>query len=156
MKTERRTAIKKMFASTLGLAGLSIVAKAGSFEKKITDNVVDFQDRQRQPPLFPGHTKFGNLVFVSGKGAHVEPFTIENHTEIVLKSLEEELIRAGSSMEKCLKATVYLNDIADYDGMNAVYRGRFGANPPCRSTIAVAKGGVPGDSLVEIDVIAYI
>ena len=107
-------------------------------------------------PLFQSNTKFGNLVFIAGKGAHVAPFTIEAHTEIVLKELESELIKAGSSMEKVLKVTVFLNDIADYKGMNSVFHGRFGKNPPVRTTIAVAKGGVPGDSLVEMDCIAYI
>jgi enamine deaminase RidA (YjgF/YER057c/UK114 family) len=57
-------------------------------------------------------------------------------------------------MEKVLKVTVYLNDIADYKAMNDTYKGRFGNKPPVRSTIAVAKGGVPGDSLVEMDCIA--
>ena len=55
-----------------------------------------------------------------------------------------------------LKVNVYLNDIADYKAMNEVYKGRFGKNPPVRTTVAVAKGGVPGDSLVEIDCIAYL
>src|SRR6185503_14934280 len=107
-------------------------------------------------PLFSGNIKFGGLVFIVGKGAHVAPLEIKAHTEIVLKELEKELILAGSSMEKVLKVTVYLNDIADYKGMNEVYKGRFGKNPPVRSTIAVAKGGVPGDSLVEMDCIAYV
>jgi len=56
-------------------------------------------------------------------------------------------------MDKVLKVNVYLHDIKDYDAMNAVFRGRFGANPPVRTTIA-AYGGVPGNSLVEIDCIA--
>jgi 2-iminobutanoate/2-iminopropanoate deaminase len=51
---------------------------------------------------------------------------------------------------------VYLNDIKDYAGMNEVYQGRFGNEPPVRTTVAVANGGVPGNSLVEIDCIAYI
>ncbi|HAM10672.1 MAG TPA: enamine deaminase RidA [Bacteroidales bacterium] len=152
MKTERRSALKKMFASVVGLAGIGIAAKASSSDVKEAGNITDFQDA----PLFSGHTKLGNLVFTAGKGAHVAPFTIEAHTEIVLKEMEKELIKAGSSMEKVLKVTVYLNDIADYKGMNAVYKGRFGKTPPVRSTIAVAKGGVPGDSLVEMDCIAYI
>ena len=59
-------------------------------------------------------------------------------------------------MDKVLKVTVYLNDIADYKAMNEVFKGRFGPKPPARSTIAVAKGGVPGDSLVEMDCIAII
>jgi 2-iminobutanoate/2-iminopropanoate deaminase len=37
-----------------------------------------------------------------------------------------------------------------------VYLGRFGSEPPVRTTVAVAAGGVPGNSLVEIDCIAYI
>jgi 2-iminobutanoate/2-iminopropanoate deaminase len=51
---------------------------------------------------------------------------------------------------------VFLNDIKDYDGMNEVFKGRFGNNPPVRTTVAVAMGGVPGNSLVEMDCMAYI
>lgn len=140
--------------SVVGVTGIGLAAKAtaDSREEKIGQNVVYDQD----VPLFSGSTKLGNLIFIAGKGAHVEPFEIKAHTEIVLKELEKELIKAGSSMEKVLKVTVYLNDINDYKDMNEVYKGRFGKNPPVRSTIAVAKGGVPGDSLVEMDCIAYV
>ncbi len=58
-------------------------------------------------------------------------------------------------MEQVPKVNVYLNDLADYDGMNAVFQGRFGPEPGVRTTIAAA-GGIPGDSLVEIDCIAYV
>lgn len=153
MKTERRTALKRMFTSLLGITGVGLAASAkGIGAEKETGSVTSIQNA----PLFSGHTKYGNLVFIAGKGAHVAPFDIKNHTEIVLKALEDELIKAGSSMEKVLKVNVYLNDIADYKGMNEAYKGRFGKNPPVRTTVAVAKGGVPGDSLVEMDCIAYI
>lgn len=154
MKTQRRSALKKMFASIVGLTGLGFAAsaKVNYSDEKEAGNVTAYQN----VPLFSGHTKFGNLIFVAGKGAHVAPFEIKAHTEIVLKELENELVKAGSSMEKVLKVNVYLNDIADYKGMNEAYKGRFGANPPVRTTVAVAKGGVPGDSLVEMDCIAYI
>jgi len=154
MKTERRSVIKKMLASVAGLTGLGLAANAKTnlSEEKEVLNVTNYQN----VPLFSGSTKFGNLIFVAGKGAHVEPFTIAAHTDIVLKEIEKELIKAGSSMDKVLKVNVYLNDIADYKGMNDVYKGRFGNNPPVRTTVAVAKGGVPGDSLVEMDCIAYI
>jgi len=105
--------------------------------------------------LFSQSTKLGNLVFIAGQGYHFEG-DIKLHTDHVLKSLEEQLIKAGSSMEKVLKVSVFLNDIKDYDGMNEVYKGRFGKNPPVRTTVAVAQGGVPGKSLVEMDCIAYI
>jgi len=154
MKTQRRIALKRMFASLLGVTGIAVAAgaKTEPTVEKVVANVTDYQD----VPLFSGSTKFGNLVFIAGKGAHVAPFDIKNHTEIVLQELEKELIKAGSSMEKVLKVSVFLNDIADYKGMNEVYKGRFGKNPPVRTTVAVAKGGVPGDSLVEMDCIAYV
>ena len=95
------------------------------------------------------------MVFIAGKGAHFAG-DIKSHTDHVLKELEKELLAAGSSMEKVLKVNVYLNDINDYKQMNEVYKGRFGEKPPVRTTVAVAKGGVPGDSLVEIDCIAYV
>lgn len=151
---KRRSVLKKMLASIAGLSvlGISKDAIAAPADEKVVNNVTTFQD----VPLFSGSTKLGNLVFVAGKGAHVEPFEIKAHTEIVLKELEKELIKAGSSMEKVLKVSVFLNDIADYQGMNEVYKGRFGKNPPVRTTVAVAKGGVPGNSLVEMDCMAYI
>jgi len=155
MKTERRTALKKLFASIVGVAGFSMATNANSAltsTEKEVGKITDFQD----VPLFSSYTKHGNMVYVSGKGAHTAPFEIKNHTEIVLKRIEDELIKAGSSMEKVLKVNVYLNDFADYQGMNEVYKGRFGKNPPARTTVAVAKGGIPGDTIVEIDAIAYI
>ena len=154
MKTQRREALKKMFVSLVGVAGVGVAAKAIPFskEEKEANDITSFQNA----PLFSGFTKLGNMIFISGIGAHVEPFEIKAHTEIVLKGLEASLVKAGSSMEKVLKVTVFLNDIADYAGMNEVYKGRFGANPPVRTTVAVAKGGVPGNSLVEMDCIAYI
>ena len=105
-------------------------------------------------PLFSGSTKLGNLVFIAGKGAHFDG-DITAHTKHVLDELEKELIKAGSSMEKVLKCSVFLHDLNDYKLMNEAYKGRFGSKPPVRTTVAVY-GGVPGDSLVEIDCIAYI
>ena len=154
MTTARRSAIKKLLSATAALVGLSFAAKANNIvsDEKEVGSVTDFQD----VPLFSGFTRHGDLVYIAGKGAHTEPFEIKAHTEIVLKELEKELKKAGSSMEKVLKVSVFLNDIADYKGMNEVYKGRFGKKPPVRTTVAVAKGGVPGDSLVEMDCIAYV
>jgi len=153
MQTQRRSFLKKLFASLAAVTGIGLAAKAENNptgKKEVFNVVTNDQD----VPLFSMSTKYGGLVFIAGIGAHTEPFEIKAHTEIVLKGLEKELIKAGSSMEKVLKVTVYLNDIADYKAMNEVYKGRFGKNPPVRSTVAVAKGGVPGDSLVEMDCIA--
>jgi enamine deaminase RidA (YjgF/YER057c/UK114 family) len=75
------------------------------------------------------------------------------HTAKVLESIKQQLESVGSSMQKVLKVNVYLNDLKDYAEMNKVYEDKFGPEPPVRTTIAAA-GGIPGNSLVEIDVIA--
>ncbi len=151
MKAERRSTIKKLFASVAGAIGLGAAAKAApSSPQKEVGDVVMNEDK----PLYSSFTKFNNMVFVSGKGAHFDG-DITAHTTHVLDELEKELIKAGSSMDKVLKASVFLHDLNDYKAMNEAYKGRFGDKPPCRTTVAVY-GGVPGDSLVEIDCIAYI
>ncbi|GAB3998735.1 hypothetical protein GCM10028807_47230 [Spirosoma daeguense] len=156
MKTERRSILKRLFASVAGAVGLGAATKAvaepttETAVQKEVFNVVNHND----VPLFSGSTKLGNLVFVAGKGYHKEG-DIKVHTDEVLKELEKELIKAGSSMEKVLKVSVFLHDLNDYKAMNEVYKGRFGSKPPVRTTVAVY-GGVPGDSLVEMDCIAYI
>jgi len=111
-------------------------------------------EKPKTTPLFSGAVSYGNLLFISGIGAHF-PGDIKAHTAHVLDEIQKVLENAGSSMNKVLKCNVYLNDIKDWKAMNEVFQGRFGEEPPVRTTIAAA-GGIPGDSLVEMDVIAYI
>jgi len=110
--------------------------------------------RPEKTPLFSGAVSYGNLVFLAGIGAHFEG-DIKAHTAHVLDEMKKKLEEVGSSMEKVLKVNVYLNDLKDYAGMNEVFLGRFGPEPGVRTTIAAA-GGIPGNSLVEIDCIACI
>jgi 2-iminobutanoate/2-iminopropanoate deaminase len=156
MATQRRSVLKKLFASVLGVTGVAAAAKAASPDETKEHKV--FVQTQ-QPKLFPGVSVYNGLVYLSGVGYHKAPFDITTHTTEVLKQIKDNLEAAGSSMEKVLKVNVYLNDIADYKAMNDAYKGHFGVisgKSPVRTTVAVAKGGVPGDSLVEIDCIAYI
>tara|TARA_R110002167_G_scaffold2480_1_gene12546 strand:- start:576 stop:1049 length:474 start_codon:yes stop_codon:yes gene_type:complete len=152
--TSRRASILKIGAGLAGLFGMGTVSamtKSAHPKKQIVGEIVTDQDI----PLFSGAVKHGNTLYIAGKGAHVEPYEIKAHTEIVLQELEKELKRNGSSMDKVLKVNVYLADLADYKGMNEVFRGRFGPNPPVRTTVATY-GGVPGNSLVEMDCIAAV
>jgi len=136
----------------------AVVAAAASpalaADEKPTKKVVWANGKKpEKPPLFSPVTTFGDLVFLSGIGAHFEG-DITAHTKHVLEQLEARLKDAGSSMDKVLKVNVYLNDLKDYTGMNEVFKGKFGPEPPVRTTIAAA-GGIPGNSLVEIDCIAH-
>lgn len=119
-------------------------------KKEVKGTVVEDDD----VPLFSSVVVHNGLVYLAGKGAHFDG-DIRDHTDHVLTELEKELEEAGSSMEQVLKVNVYLHDLSDYDAMNEVFRGRFGDNPPVRSTVA-CYGGVPGDSLVEMDCIAAL
>jgi 2-iminobutanoate/2-iminopropanoate deaminase len=152
MKENRRKLLKRtaslVAATTVVGTGTALAKEKPSKKVHYTGNKPD------KTPLFSGAVSYGNLLFIAGKGAHF-PGDIAAHTKHVLDEIEKELTNAGSSMNKVLKVNVYLNDIKDYAGMNEVYQGRFGNEPPVRTTIA-PMGGVPGNSLVEIDCIAYV
>ena len=110
--------------------------------------------RPEKTPLFSGAVSYGHLIFIAGIGAHFDG-DIRAHTKHVLDEIQKRLEGLGSSMEKVLKVNVYLHDLKDYAGMNDIFLGRFGEDPPVRTTIA-APGGIPGNSLVEIDCIACL
>ncbi|HEU4893680.1 MAG TPA: RidA family protein [Vicinamibacterales bacterium] len=106
-------------------------------------------------PLYSPELSFGNLVFVSGKGAGVDAKgDITEQAKNVLDQIEESLKIAGSSMDRVLKVNVYLTDIKNFEGMNKAYINRFGAEPPVRTTVAVT--ALPDGSLVEIDCIGHL
>ena len=147
MENNRRKVLKTAFAAAAA-AGVA-QAQTGPVKKVHYTGA-----KPAKTPLFSGAVSFGNLLFIAGKGAHFEG-DIKAHTKHVLDEVEKELKNAGSSMEKVLKVNVYLNDLNEYADMNTVFLGRFGENPPVRTTIAAA-GGIPGNSRVEIDCIAYI
>ena len=153
MKTKRRSAIKKIFASLVGITGVKFAsgAKVNDTPVKEGFNVVNSQDL----PLFSVSTRYGNMVFVSGQGSRLDG-DIKVHTDNALKMIEAGLKNAGSSMDKVLKVTVFLENMKDFEAMNEVYRGRFGKNPPARTTVAVPNGLTPSDNLINIDCIAYI
>ncbi|HVB58143.1 MAG TPA: RidA family protein [Candidatus Acidoferrales bacterium] len=72
-------------------------------------------------------------------------------TTQVLENLKAIVEASGSSLEKTIKATVYLKDMNDFAAMNEVYGRYFSKNPPARSTVEVAR--LPRDAGVEIDLI---
>ncbi len=154
-KSNRRAFLAKAPAAAVTAAAASTAGAAETSDGKPVKKVHwTGGKRPEKPPLFSPVVSYGNLVFVSGIGAHFEG-DIKAHTKHVLDEIQKKLEEVGSSMEKVLKVNVYLNDIKDWAAMNEVYTGRFGPEPGVRTTVAPA-GGIPGNSLVEIDCIAYI
>ena len=102
----------------------------------------------------------GSLLFVSGQ-IPLDPATatmvegdITVQTHRVFRNLAGILEAAGSSLDRVVRATVYLSDMADFAAMNDVYGTYFTSPAPARSTIQAAR--LPRDARVEIDVIAEV
>jgi 2-iminobutanoate/2-iminopropanoate deaminase len=152
----KNTNRRKFLGRSAGVAAAAVVTvPAAKAQEKPTKRVIYRNGKKPdKTPRFSSTVAYGNLIFISGVGYHKEG-DIKVHTRHVLDSIKEQLESVGSSMEKCLKCNVYLNDLKDYDAMNEVFQGSFGPEPPVRTTIAAA-GGIPGNSLVEIDVIACL
>jgi len=100
----------------------------------------------------------GELVYTAGQIA-IDPATgevvrggVAEQTERVMANLAAVLQAAGTGLGRVIKTTVFLQDMADFAEMNAVYARAFGNHRPARSTVAVA--GLPKGVRVEIDVVA--
>jgi enamine deaminase RidA (YjgF/YER057c/UK114 family) len=152
--TKRRAFLTGAAAVSATAAMSGAPARGGDDDRVVKK--VHWKDGKRpeKPPLFSGVVSAGGLVFIAGIGAHFEG-DIKAHTRHVIDEIQKRLESVGSSMEKVVKVNVYLNDLKDYAAMNEVFLGRFGPEPPVRTTIAAA-GGIPGNSLVEIDCIATL
>lgn len=104
--------------------------------------------------------KSGNLLFVSGQlpiDVETSAFAgddITSQTKQSLKNVQAVLEEAGATMDNVLKATVFLKDMNDFAGMNAVYNEFFNEPYPARAAVEVAR--LPKDALVEIEVIASL
>ncbi|MEW9107370.1 RidA family protein [Paenibacillus sp. S-12] len=103
--------------------------------------------------------KLGNLLFTSGQipltaqGVLIEG-GIEEQTHQVFSNLKAVLAEAGSSLDKVIKANVFIKDMNQFAQINAIYESYFGNHKPARSCVEVAR--LPKDVLVEIELIAAI
>lgn len=100
----------------------------------------------------------GGFVFASGQ-IPLDPDTgelvegdIAAQTRRVLANLEAVLAAAGTSLEKVVKATVFLTDLSHFGTVNAIYEEALGGARPARSTVQVA--ALPRGAQVEIEVVA--
>ncbi len=104
--------------------------------------------------------KANGFVFVSGQlslrpgDKELTVGDIGAQTEQVFANLRAILEEAGSSLDKLVKTTVYLQNLDDFPGMNEVYATHVGDAPPARATVEVAK--LPSGALVEIEAIALV
>ena len=102
--------------------------------------------------------RVGDLIFTSGQipldleGGMAGG--IEAQTEQVFDNLAAVLAAAGTSLDRVVKATVFVTDLGDFARLNAIYEKRFGAHKPARSTVQVA--ALPRGSKVEIELVVSL
>ena len=104
--------------------------------------------------------KLGGLLFCSGQipinpaAVKIEATDVEGQARQVLSNVASLLASQGLAMADVIKATVFLQSMADFPKVNPIYEAAFGGHKPARSTVAVA--GLPLGALIEIEVIAAL
>ena len=103
--------------------------------------------------------RVGSVIYFSGAlgtkpgGGGLAEGGIQGQTRQALENIKASAALAGVTMDDMVKCTVFLTDVKDFQAMNQVYREFFPANPPARSTVAVA-GLVVAGAVIEIECIA--
>lgn len=121
---------------------------------------MEFKSSDRAPAAVGPYSQAvqtGNLIFCSGM-IPLDPVTksvvgedVEGQTRQIFANLDGLLSGIGSSLDRVVKTTVFLTNMADFAAFNAVYAEAFGDHQPARSTVAVA--ALPLGVCVEIECI---
>ena len=104
--------------------------------------------------------KANGFIYTAGqipidpKTANLVEGDISAQTRQVLENLKAVLEAGGSALDRVVKATVFLKNMADFAAMNEVYAQYLGSAKPARSTVAVAE--LPRGALIEIDLVALV
>jgi reactive intermediate/imine deaminase len=135
---------------------LTLAALASPLAAQARKEVIQLPDA-RPNPVLSAVVKVGDMLYLSGQlgtvpGQGLAPGGIEAETRQALENVKRVLEAAGSGMDRVVKCTVFLADIADFGAMNGVYRTFFPADPPARSTVAVA--GLVLNARIEIECLA--
>lgn len=102
--------------------------------------------------------KAGGFVWCSGQipidpaAGAVTTDTADGQTRQAIKNLMNVLEATGSSLQKVVKTTVFLNDMNDFAAVNAAYAEMFGETKPARSCVQVSR--LPKDVKIEIEAVA--
>ena len=109
---------------------------------------------------FSSAVRVGNMLYLSGQVGTV-PGTMElieggvaAETQQTMENIRTVLQYAGSDLDRVVKCTVFLADMADYQAMNGAYREFFSGAPPARS--AIAGSGLALGAQVEIECLATV
>lgn len=101
--------------------------------------------------------KVGDVLYLSGQlgfapGQGLVEGGIGPETRQTMENIKRVLESVGSAMDRVVKCTVYLADIADFQAMNVEYRAFFPSEPPARTTVAVS--GLVANARIEVTCLA--
>ena len=143
-----------VFATTAAIAAsLSTTLLAGTALAQAAARVQVIPEGQSASPTLTPGIRVGNMLFASGQlgmSRTAPDTTIQGQTRLALESTKKVFEAAGTTLANATKCTVFLTDVKDFAGMNAVYREFFPSAPPARSTVVVAALVSPG-AKVEIE-----
>jgi enamine deaminase RidA (YjgF/YER057c/UK114 family) len=131
--------------------------------------IIDVPDIPKPLANYAAGLRVGNLVFAAGAlatdfrtavapEARIDPAfpyygsAIKRQTRYILENLAKTFKAAGSSLDRAVKAQVFLTDLADFNGFDEVWRSFFPVPPP--RTVLQTTGLLIKDNLIEIDLIA--
>jgi len=136
--------------STILLACQPDTSSTYAAEAAQQDAAPEYLNPNPRAPYSEG-VRYGGLIFLAGKtGGAGEP-GVQAETRRTLEAIQDALERFDSSMDRVVKCTVFLVDIAEWGAMNEVYSEFFPENKPARTAVGISLGG---DTRVEIECIA--
>jgi reactive intermediate/imine deaminase len=147
--------IRRFIALASQVAAASLIAAGAASAQKQAIN----PPNARPGGVLSTAVKVGDLVFLSGAlgtkpgGGGLAEGGIEGQTRQALENIKASAALAGVTMDDIAKCTVFLTSVGDFQAMNGVYREFFPANPPARTTVAVA-GLVVAGAVIEIECVA--
>ncbi len=124
------------------------VANAAEADQQYGDP--EYMNPNPRAPYSEG-VRYGGLIFLAGKTGGPGERGVQPETRRTLEAIQDALERFGSSMDRVVKCTVFLVDMAEWGAMNEVYSEFFPENKPARTAVGISLGG---DTRVEIECIA--
>ena len=122
--------------------------------------IVSTPDAPEAVGAYSQATTNGSILFTAGQipltpdGELLDDEPIEVQTRQALENIQAIVEEEGATMQDVLKATVFLDDIDDFEAMNDAYAEYFVDNPPARSAVEVAN--LPKGVGVEIEAIVSL
>ena len=152
--------LERLMLAAAVVAAFSLSCHAPPVQQEFAVQFLNSPGTESLSLPFSEAVRAGEVLYLTGQLGNVPgtkdlvPGGIAEETKQALENVKAVVERHGSSMDRVVKCTVFLADIAEWPAMNEVYRTYFPASPPARSAMGVA--GLALGARVEIECIAAL